>query len=206
MIKDQEYDYFYKDSDKYCYPGSIVLVNKLGITNLEKLRAAERDISGQRYYSLLKMGVTGDFSLNHLCAIHKYLFQDIYEWAGKIRTVDIAKGDIFCLVQFIELQFSSIYEQLRKENFLKDISEHEEMTQRLAYYLSEVNAIHPFREGNGRTQRVYIQQICQNNGRFAVDFSLVSSDDMVAASKAAFNLDYNPMEKVISKCLIPGSY
>ena len=112
----------------------------------------------------MKKGVTGDFSMKYLCSIHKQLFQDIYPWAGKIRTVDISKGTIFCLVQFINDQFDDLYCKLKEENFLKDIVNKKEMSERLAYYLAELNMIHPFREGNGRTQRIYIEQLCMNNG------------------------------------------
>jgi cell filamentation protein len=152
------------------------------------------------------MGVTGDFSLKHLQSIHKYLFQDIYSWAGKIRTVDIAKGNIFCLVQFIESQFGEIYKRLRKDNYLKDIADKEIMATKIAYYLSEINTIHPFREGNGRTQRLYCHQLCQNNGRYALDFSKVTKDQMIEASVLSFRCDYSLMEKLIKDCLIDANY
>ena len=72
------------------------------------------------------------------------------------------------MVQFIESQFDDLYRKLKKENFLADITDKEEMSERLAYYLGEINMIHPFREGNGRTQRIYIEQLCLNNGRFCL--------------------------------------
>ena len=78
------------------------------------------------------------------------------------------------MVQFIESQFDDLYRKLKKENFLADITDKEEMSERLAYYLGEINMIHPFREGNGRTQRIYIEQLCLNNGRFEIDFTDVS--------------------------------
>ena len=121
---------------------------------MDTLHEAERDFSAVRQSELSNMGVTGDFSLKHMCSIHKQLFQDVYSWAGKTRTVDISKGTIFCLVQFIESQFDDLYRKLKKENFLSDISDEQEMSKRLAYYLGELNMIHPFREGNGRTQRI----------------------------------------------------
>lgn len=102
-MKDQEYEYSYEDTEdvKYCYPGTNVLKNKLNIQDLDILYEAERDYSAIRQVELYKQGVTGDFSLKHLCSIHKQLFQDVYTWVGEIRTVDISKGTIFCLVQFI---------------------------------------------------------------------------------------------------------
>lgn len=203
-VKDQEYDYFYEDEGdrEYCYPGTNVLINKFDIRNLDFLHEAERDYSSIRQAELIKMGVTGDFSMNHLCSIHKQLFQDIYSWAGKIRTVDISKGTIFCLVQYIEMQFDDLYRKLKKENCLADISDKMEMSVRLAYYLGEINMIHPFREGNGRTQRCYIEQLCINNGRFEIDFTEVTKDEMIAASVRSANESNDLLEALLFKCLV----
>lgn len=203
-MRDQEYNYFYEDEGdkKYCYPGTNVLRNKLNIQDLDILHEAERDYSSVRQAELYKQGVTGDFSLKHLCSIHKQLFQDIYCWAGEIRTVDISKGTIFCLVQFIEEQFSFLYRQLKKEGFLKDISDKRKMAERLAYYLGEINMIHPFREGNGRTQRIYIEQLCMNNGKFEIDFTGIKKEEMIAASVQSANLNNKLLEELVYKCLI----
>ena len=203
-MKDQEYEYSYDDTEdaKYCYPGTNVLRNKLNIQDLDILHEAERDYSSIRQVELYKKGITGDFSLKHLCSIHRQLFQDIYSWAGELRTVDISKGTIFCLVPFIEEQFAFLYRKLRKENFLKDITDQKEMAEKLAYYLGEINMIHPFREGNGRTQRIYIEQLCMNNGRFEIDFTEVSKEKMISASVRSAKSDNDLLEELIYKCLI----
>ncbi len=203
-MKDQEYDYFYDDEQdaKYCYPGTNVLKNKLDIRDLDRLHEAERDYSSVRQAELSNMGVTGDFSFKHLCSIHKQLFQDVYSWAGKTRTVDISKGTIFCLVQFIESQFDDLYRKLKKENFLADISDEKEMGKRLAFYLGELNMIHPFREGNGRTQRIFIEQLCLNNGRFEIDFTEITKEEMIVASVRSANASNDMLEDLIEKCLI----
>lgn len=184
-MKDQEYDYFYEDEQdaKYCYPGTNVLKNKLDIRDLDTLHEAERDYSAVRQAELVGQGVTGDFSFKHLCSIHRHLFSDVYSWAGKTRTVDL-------------------YRKLKKENFLADITDKEEMSERLAYYLGEINMIHPFREGNGRTQRIYIEQLCLNNGRFEIDFTDVSKEEMIAASVRSANASNDMLEKLISSCLV----
>jgi cell filamentation protein len=203
-MKDQEYDYFYDDEGdkKYCYPGTNVLKNKLDIRDLDFLHQAERDYSAIRQAELVKKGVIGDFSMKHLCFIHKQLFQDIYTWAGKTRTVDISKGTVFCLVQFIDSQFDDMYCKLKKENFLKDIADKKEMSVRLAYYLGELNMIHPFREGNGRTQRIYIEQLCLNNGRFEIDFTEITKEEMIAASVKSANASNDLLEKLLFRCLV----
>lgn len=203
-VKDLEYNYFYDDNydKKYCYSGTNVLKNKLNIRDLNTLHDAERDYSSVRQAELDKKGVTGDFSLKHLRSIHKHLFQDIYSWAGKIRTVDISKGTIFCLVQFIEIQFDALYKKLKEEDCLADISDKKEMSIRLAYYLGELNMIHPFREGNGRTQRIYIEQLCKNNGRFEIDFSEITKDEMLNASIQSAKSNNELLEEIIFKCLV----
>ena len=203
-MKDQEYDYFYDDEQDavYCYPGTNILKNKLNIRDIEVLHEAERDYSSVRQAELRNRGVTGDFSFKHLCSIHKHLFQDIYTWAGKTRTVDISKGTIFCLVQFIEEQFDDLYRKLKKENFLADITDKREMSVRLAFYLGELNMIHPFREGNGRTQRMYIEQLCQNNGRFENDFTEATKEEMILASVQSANVSNDLLEALIYKCLV----
>lgn len=201
-MKDQEYDYSYDNDNKYCYPCTNVLKNKLNIRDLDTLCSAERDYSSVRQAELDLKGVTGDFSAKHLCSIHKQLFKDIYPWAGKVRTVDIAKGTIFCLVQFIEDNLDDLYKHLKKENYLADITDKKDMANRLAYYLGELNMIHPFREGNGRTQRIYIEQLCKNNGNFEIDFTEVTKDEMLNASIQSARNNNDLLEKLIFKCLI----
>ncbi len=107
-----EVTYYYEyddDGGRYCYSDSGVLKNKLGIEDFKTLRDAERELSMVRYFDLETKGITGDFSLKHLCSIHEYLFGDVYEWAGQIRTVDISKGTLFCLAKFITEQFDIVY-------------------------------------------------------------------------------------------------
>lgn len=197
-----KYYYEYKDDGdvKYCYPGTQVLVNRLNIHDGKQLSTVEREISIVKA-AILTDTITGDFNLAHLKSIHKFLFEDIYDWAGQIRTVDIAKGNIFCLVQFIETQFSELYEKIKQDNFLKGNKDIGYVSKKIAYYLSEINVIHPFREGNGRTQRIYCQQLCKNTGNFYLDFSMADEEEMLEASVDSFMCNYEKMEKLIQKCI-----
>ena len=106
------------------------------------------------------------------------------------------------MVQFIESQFDDLYRKLEKENFLSDITDKEEMSERLAYYQGEINMIHPFREGNGLTQIIYIEQFCLNNGRLEIDFTDVSKEEMIAASVRSANASNDVLEKLIKSCLV----
>lgn len=93
----------------YCYPDTSVLINKLDIHDKDQLITAETSLVAVRLYQLQKNPIRGSFDYKHLCRIHHYIFQDLYSWAGKTRTVDIAKTSLFCLVQFIPGYANSIF-------------------------------------------------------------------------------------------------
>ncbi|MCM1048543.1 MAG: Fic family protein [Clostridiales bacterium] len=194
--------YEYKDDGdvKYCYPGTSILINKFDIRDGQQLSTVEREISIVKA-AVLSNRITGNFDLKHLKSIHRFMFEDIYSWAGQIRRVDIAKGNIFCLVQFIETQFAELYAKLKEDNFLKGESDIEYVSKKISFYLSEINVIHPFREGNGRVQRVYCQQLCMNTGHFYLDFSMAGENEMLEASVDAFIRKYEKMDSLIRKCI-----
>lgn len=187
--------------DSYCYPNSRVLKNKHKITDLDELHNEERNLSILRERELLDSGINGRFDFEHLKAIHRYLFQDIYDWAGEVRMVDIAKGNLFCRCFAIESEAERIFTELKQEKYLKNIKAGE-IAKRLAYYLAELNALHPFREGNGRTQREFIRQLAYQNGYF-LSYAGITKDEMIEASKASFKLDYGPMEDLIINHIEP---
>jgi cell filamentation protein len=189
-----DYNYTYEWDQRYCYPHSSVLINKLGIEDAEKLHIAEREITSLRIANAKINVIKGKFDLLHLKKIHKYVFGDIYEWAGEIRWVNIAKGNIFCNYEFIETNADSLFNRLRSENYLLDTSK-EEIPFRLSYYLSEINVLHPFREGNGRVQRLFIEYLAENAG-YSVDFSQVTDKQMIEASAASFLCDYTKMNEL----------
>ena len=160
----------YDADDTYCYPGTDVLRNKAEITNAEELDAYEGELSTLRSIEILENPVVGQFDLTHLQHIHLTLFQDVYEWAGKIRIVDISRGNSrFANVRFIESAANDIFNKLARESWLKGLDA-DTLLKRLAYYLSEINALHPFREGNGRVQRIFISQLSQSAG-YQLDYS-----------------------------------
>lgn len=184
---------------KYCYQNTDVLINKLNIKDSNKLMKFERKLTMLRLDELFQNPVRGDFDLKHLQNIHKFIFQDLYSWAGEIRVVDIAKGNMFCNALFIEEQANLIFSNLKKENYLTGLTQ-EAFIKRLAYYFAEINALHPFREGNGRTQREFIRLLGLKNNYF-IRFSSVSRDEMISASKKSFLLDYTEMEEIFKKCV-----
>ncbi len=193
--------YEYEEDGVYCYPGTSVLRNKLGIRNEISLRSAERDFSSLRAAAIDigEASISETFDAVHLRAIHAYLFGDVYEWAGQYRTVNISKGSVFCMYPYIAEQLDSLFHDLAKERLLRDLPSNE-MACRLAYYLGEINAIHPFREGNGRTQRAFVRCLAKHNG-YLLSFSTISANEMVLASVESFNGDNIRLENIIASCL-----
>jgi len=183
----------------YCYPGTAVLKNKLGIRNQEKLREVERKLTALRISDLIRKPIRGSFDLAHLCMIHFYIFQDLYTWAGELRQVDISKGNLFCRVEYLPSQAETVFGAVRGDNYLKDM-DRETFVKRMAFHFSELNALHPFREGNGRTQREFIRELALYNG-YAVDFHKAGQDEMFNASVDSFLCRYEKMEMLFDRCL-----
>lgn len=187
-------------SDKvYCYPESDVLINNLNIRDFNRLQEAERKLTQLRLNDIILLPVKGEFDLCHLQNIHKYLFQDLYGWAGNVRTVDIAKSNMFCKVQFIETQADEIFKQLKADNYLASFPKGV-FTQKCAYYFSEINALHPFREGNGRTQREFIRELAMQQG-YKVRFAGITAEEMLEASLDSFVCKYGKMEALFKRVL-----
>ena len=198
MMKDYIYEYEY--DNRYCYTDSKVLKNKLNIKDAGTLEEAERKITSLLAMEATQKGIRGKFDFNHLKRVHKFLLGDIYDWAGKIRLVNISKGNQFCRVEFIEQQMQEIFEKLKQENYLRNIKKHDGLAKSLAYYFGEINAIHPFREGNGRTQRLFLQLLCDSLG-YELDFMKISEKEMLEASDKSFNLDYQLLEELMNRAL-----
>jgi len=172
-------------SDPYVDPESGVLKNRLDLSGDAMLEQAEAAFVATRSYELVLAPVEGGFDLAHLQAIHRYLFNDVYEWAGQVRTIDIGKGgDLFAHHAYIGSAAAQIFLQLANDNYLAGL-EPAAFSDRAAYYLGEINALHPFREGNGRTLREFISHLAHANGYY-IAWENVSQADMLAAAIESF--------------------
>ena len=185
--------------DPYADSATGVLRNKLGLGTVAALEAAEREITHAALTLLRESPVRATYDLPHLCAIHRRIFGDIYDWAGQVRTVAIAKDSMFCLPQFIEQAMAGISGQLRDEEFLLGLGR-DDFVDRLAYYLGEVNAVHPFREGNGRTQRAFFEQLAAGAG-YVLDWQELDAERNMAVSDAIMRGDPDPMRKMLDKLI-----
>lgn len=183
----------------YCYEGTNVLINKLNIKDNNTLQKAENKIVLAKLFELRKNNMIGQFNIEHLVGIHKYLFEDLYPFAGKFRTENIAKGFFsFAEWEYIEEELDKLLKKLKEDNYLKNHKE-KEFIKDLAYYMAELNVLHPFREGNGRTIREFIRQLAYING-YLLDMQHITSKDMLDACIKSV-IDTTDLEEVLTKCL-----
>lgn len=201
-MKDEGYYEFEWDSN-YCYPNCFILKNKLNIKDKDLLEEAERQLTAVRILDLKLHPIKGNLDFQHLLNIHQCIFKEIYSWAGKTRSVNIAKGNGFCNYIFINDMAQGIFSKIQEDNYLLGLNIEQVIT-KLSYYLGELNAMHPFREGNGRTQRVFIEYLAQAAGYY-VDFSKVSSQEMIEASVDSMLCNYEKMENLFRKSVEPIS-
>lgn len=181
----------------YLYPGSDVLRNKFGITDKERLEQIERLLIVERAAEGIP---TGCFDLAHLRTIHRHLFQDIYEWAGELRKVEIAKGGHqFQFRQYLETGMADVTRRLEKANFLTGLSR-EDFAEKAGEIMGDVNYVHPFREGNGRTQLYFLEQLAEQAGH-TIDLRKLDPQRWIAASRAAHKGNYKLMSDEIARAV-----
>ena len=190
-----------ENSDPYLYPGTNVLKNLRGLTDPEHLERFEARRTHQRIAELIDNALSGGFDLAHLKAIHRYIFQDVYEWAGQFRTVNISKGGhLFGLADFLESSLQQVLLKLAAENHLVGLDV-DAFADRAAYFLGELNAAHPFREGNGRTQREFLRELGLKAGHY-IDWRRVPAQEMIEASQISHRSgDSSLFTKMILKCM-----
>ncbi len=190
----------YSESDPYLDPSSGVLKNRLDIADAIVLEQAEAAFVAARSYELSRSPLKGRFDLAHLQAIHRCLFGDLYEWAGQLRTVDISKaGSRFAHHAQIESAAAGIFEQLAKENYLTGLGP-EAFSARAAYYLGELNALHPFREGNGRAQREFISHLAHAQGYY-IAWEKTGAAELLAATIKSFHGNSAELARLIRRSL-----
>ena len=180
-------------ADPYCYPDTTVLINKLNLRDQAKLDAFEAEITTQRAAEPLP---AGRLSYTHYRAIHQHLFQDVYSWAGRVRNVRISKnGSMFCYPEHIDGEMRKLFGELRDGRFFRGLTS-DKFSQRAAHFLSELNAIHPFREGNGRTQLALLTLLAERAGHPLVLDNL-DPNTMLAAMVTSFRGKESRLRKLI---------
>jgi len=180
-----------------------ILCNKLGIIDPEELEPHIARLSYGRVSELEESPLKGNFDIPHLRAIHRYIFQDVFPWAGDFREVMTARTGSFGFPPpvYIESSLSDLFTKLRLENHLKALDS-DQFATRSAHYLSELNAIHPFREGNGRTQREFIRQLALTAGH-PLSWKSITKEENDEASRISFATGNSAgLAAILSKCVV----
>lgn len=187
-------------NDPYIDPDTGILVNEFNILDQSILDQVEFELTAAQIASFEEDPVSGNFDLVHLKAIHKQIFSDLYAWGGQLRTVDMTKdGTRFAHAAYIETAADILFAELRDEEWLKKY-EYTKFLERFCYYYSEINILHPFREGNGRTQRAFMSLLAMYCG-YQVDWSGMRQEDNIQASIAAYNGDGDPLIELLDPLL-----
>ncbi|MCC8616306.1 Fic/DOC family protein [Xanthomonas vesicatoria] len=183
-------------SDPYVDPTTGIMRNSVGARTQPDLDRIEAAFASVRAYELEKGPAVGRYDLDHLRSIHRSLFSDVYPWAGEIRSVVIEKGETrFAMPEHIEGAGAQLFRQLAREQNLRGLGA-DEFASRAGHYLGEINALHPFREGNGRAQRAFIGQLASDAG-YAIAWDRVSRDDMTRASIEAYHSTPDRLSQLI---------
>ncbi|MDR0445497.1 MAG: Fic family protein [Oscillospiraceae bacterium] len=171
--------------------------NKLNITDEDTLDEAERSIASLRLLELAQHPITGMFGFAHLRKIHRYIFKDIYEWAGEIREGEfLLKGDtLFCIGSRIPEYAENVFTKLKSEKYLRG-QDKSGFAEKCAYYMAEINVLHPFREGNGRTSREFFRELALKAG-YTLRWQLANPDELLQADIAAFDRNYAPLTAIL---------
>jgi cell filamentation protein len=183
--------------DPYCYEGTSVLKNRLGLQTQDELTEFEHAISSQRAEEPLP---AGDLDEQHYCALHRHLYQDVYEWAGELRTVRTSKGgNMFCYPENIAAQLRKLFRKLAAAKQLRELDA-DEFAKAAAHFLAELNAIHAFREGNGRTQLTFLKLIAAASGH-SIEFGRLDAPAMLQAMIASFSGNEEPLARLIRQLM-----
>lgn len=189
-------DKYGNDRDPYLYPGLNVMRNRLGIRQAERLAQAAYQFTALRAATLgLGPLLRG---LPHLCAIHQHIYQDIFDWAGDIREMDIYQGDTrFCHFAYIEKKGNALMQDLEEEGYLVGL-EREEFINRLSHYYCEINVLHPFRIGNGIVQRIFFEQLAIHAG-YQLDWRDIDPEEWAQANQSGAMGDLSALNAIFSK-------
>lgn len=180
-----------------------MLENKLGIVDPALMREVEADVVSMRMAELLSEPTECTVSFEALKAVHRRLFGDLYAMAGQVRTVDLAKGDsAFCYARYIGTEQQRIFAEAALR-MAEPAPSPERFSEALAWLASELNALHPFREGNGRAIRTFLIRLARAKG-YALDYSLVTPERRMAADIEAFHGRLEPLIDLYRAMLCAG--
>lgn len=189
-------DKFGEGRDPYLYPGLKVMRNRLGIRQAQRLEQAAWELTALRAATIELGPLVRGFP--HLCAIHRQLYQDVFDWAGQLREVDIYQGDTrFCHFAYIEKEGNALLQDLEEESYLVGLAL-DKFIERLAHYYCEINVLHPFRLGNGMAQRIFFEQLAIHAG-YTLDWRDIAVDAWNQANQSGAMGDLSPLRTIFRK-------
>lgn len=173
--------YSVTSSEDGCYPGTSVLINKPGLKKQEALDEAESVAVALRSAQIEDERPNDLFTFSFYCDLHRRLFGDIYEWAGKLRTVDLSKkGTAFYPAKDLRRIGTAKFDRLIKMNEFQSLTR-TQLVDELTDFYHELNMLHPFREGNGRTQRLFFALLLRRLG-YSINFAECDTDSLMMAT------------------------
>ena len=184
-----------------CYGNTDVFINNYGIRDQKLLDEVETMIVSARMAEILGGTQQWSFTFDYLKTLHGRLFDDIYPFAGEVRYIPITRRTVFCLPQYIDTMAVGIFSKLRDDHYLRK-QEHGEFINNLAYFMAEVHALHPFRDGNTRTMRVFFQQLCQAAG-WDMNLAATTNKRLLEADISALEGDYQPLISILLETVEP---
>lgn len=190
--------YSMEGSQEDCYPNTTVLINKLGIQDQSELNSVERQFVLLKSSQAEQETIFKNIDFNFYKELHKQLFGDLYEWAGTVRSMNISKkGTVFCNFEDIERIGTLKFQRLAEQNYLKGLTKSRFIDELTEFY-HDMNMLHPFREGNGRTLRLFITLLVRNAG-YTLNFSDCDSDLLMIATIKAAQGDLSLLKEVFSE-------
>jgi cell filamentation protein len=173
--------YAITSSGDHCYPNTTVLINRLGLTDQQELNQAEKIVVSVRAAEIETTAYDGNFTFSFYCELHKKLFGDLYDWAGQLRTVEISKkGTAFYPAKELASLGEALFQRLQGKKELRGLPQSEFAAQ-IAEFYHDLNMIHPFREGNGRTQRLFLTLLIRRAG-YDISFADCDMDELIIAT------------------------
>ncbi|HEY2435727.1 MAG TPA: Fic family protein [Solirubrobacteraceae bacterium] len=190
--------------DPYVYPGTDFLRDRLGISDADELQRVEAERTSAVLALLERRPIAGGYDLSHLKAFHRRIFGDVYHWAGEPRTVAIVKEQsLFALSEHIEPYLTGVLSDLAEDHLLRGLPR-QEFVERQTHCYAELNAVHPFREGNGRTLRAFLGQLAGDLG-YRITWERISGERNNRASAASPRGDNGPLQAMRDDLVEPLS-
>ncbi|MDR3747121.1 MAG: Fic family protein [Acidobacteriota bacterium] len=192
--------------DPYIDPSSGILINKVRATSQRELDQTEANLVSVRSVLLQRNPTQGNYDSVHLKDIHRYLFQDVYPFAGEFRSVELHKADVltgrrrittFTSPSLIDFELNQLFESVSNQHFFQGLRRRE-LSAKLASLFAGINRVHPFREGNGRAQRQFVRQLCGDLG-YKMHWEVISKERLIQASITSAHGELGMMEYLMDE-------